>query len=154
MGNLQIIILLIYLAILLSPIIYTSFAFMSLAKKTGTEKPWLAFIPIAKIYLVSKIAQMSSWPMLLLLIIVPSFFLIYFPWAAPLTLVALISGLIFFIFTLIWEWKVFERVGCPGWWVLTFFIPIVGPIVYFVLLGIAAWGKNKKDICKEINHDS
>lgn len=48
--------------------IYLAFAFMTIAKKTNTEPAWLAWIPIANIYLMSKIAQKKWWPILLFLL--------------------------------------------------------------------------------------
>ena len=105
--------------------IYVALAYMTIAKKTKTDNGWLAFIPIANIYLLTQIAEISGWWTLLVLIA-------WIPILGGLALAALMIYL---------NWKVFERVGKPGWWALIALIPVVGSIIYLVLLGIAAWGK-------------
>jgi hypothetical protein len=109
--------------------IYGALAIMAIAKKTNTKPAWLAWIPIANIYLLSKMAGMHWWPILLLI-----------PFMIPI--VNVITGIILAIFVAIWYWKIFERVGKPGWWAIMLIIPIVGTIIFLVLLGIAAWGKS------------
>jgi len=107
--------------------IYTSWAYMSLARRTKTEPAWLAWIPIANYYLISKTAKMHWWPMLLLI-------------GNFIPFIGFITGIVFFVFVVVWNWKIMERVGRPGWWALTIFIfPI-----FLVLLGIAAWGNPGK----------
>ncbi len=113
--------------------IYSSFAYMSLAKKTKTEPIWLAWIPIVRYYLISKIAKMPWWPILFLI-----------GCAVPYPMIGLASMVAFSVFFVIWSWKIFERVGRPGWWALLMIIPVAGPIIFFVLIGIAAWGKAPK----------
>ena len=41
--------------------VYSSFALMTIAKKTNTQNPWLAWIPIANVYLMTQIAGVSGW---------------------------------------------------------------------------------------------
>lgn len=107
---------------------YSALAYMALAKKIGVDKPWLAWIPIANLYLMAKMAGMPTWPLWLLIgCLIPllnSFFIIALA-----------------VFGFIWIWKIFEKVGRPGWWVLLCLIPFVGSIIFLVLLGVAAWGK-------------
>ena len=40
---------------------YTAFALMTIAKKTKTANPWLAWIPVANLYLVTQIAKVSEF---------------------------------------------------------------------------------------------
>ena len=110
--------------------IYVSLAYMKIAERTNTANGWLAFIPIANLYLMSKIARMHWWPILLLIGILIPF-------------VGSIISIVFVIFGFIWGWKIFEAVGRPGWWVLWQIIPILGTIIFLILLGIAAWGKKE-----------
>lgn len=119
--------IIIYIAIY----IYTSLAYMKLAKKTNTEPAWLAWIPIANLYLHSKMAGMHWWPMLLLIGLV-------IPFVNFAVMIVLI------VFIVIWNWKIFEKVGRPGWWAIFMIVPFVGTIIFLVLLGIAAWGKSLK----------
>lgn len=114
----------IYLAIY----IYVALALMALAKKTQTQKAWLAFIPIANLYLMAKMAQMHWWPILLIIgFIIP--FLNF------------VLALVLTVYTVIWFWKIFTRVGRPGWWAIFSIIPFVN-VVFLVFLGIAAWGNS------------
>ena len=105
--------------------IYAALAYMALAKKIGTPNGWLAFIPVANTYLMSQMAGMPWWPMLLMIGFFIPFFQVFFIIA-------------FLVFSLIWAWKIFEKVGRPGWWVLIALVPFVGGIIELVLLGIAA----------------
>ena len=117
-----------FLILALAVYLYTAFAWMAIAKKTRTKPAWLAFIPIANLYLLSKIARMHWWPILLLI----GMFIPY------VNLAAIVA---FAVFMFIWNWKAFERVKRPGWWTLFAIIPVLGWIVFLVLLGVAAWGK-------------
>ncbi len=108
--------------------IYTSLAFMAIARKTKTEPAGLAWIPaVGPAIIASKIAEMHWWPILLLI----GF------WIPFLNIILMI---IFTVYFVIWMWKTFEAVGKPGWWAIFMIIPLLN-IVYLVLLGIAAWGK-------------
>jgi hypothetical protein len=109
--------------------VYSSLATMYLAKKIGTKNPWLAWIPVANLYLISQMAGMPWWPILFLIGC-------FIPGIGALFAIALL------VFFYIWFWKIFEKVGKPGWWILLLLIPAVGQIIYLVLLGVAAWGKN------------
>ncbi len=125
--------------------VYLSLAYSKLAKKTRTSPSWLAWVPFFRLYLISKMAKMHWWPMLLVIPILL---------AIPLFFISKIAALIFLtigifciiaggVLTIIWHWKIFERVGKPGWWVLLILIPYAGGIVFFVFLGIAAWSDKK-----------
>ncbi len=109
--------------------IYTSLALMKIAKKTGTEPEWLAWIPIANLYLLSKIAGMPWWPLLLIL-------------AGWIPVIGAFAILAFYVFVIIWLWKTFEAVGRPGWWAILSIIPIVN----LLLIGIAAWGSSQQTL--------
>ena len=110
--------------------LYTSFAYMAIAKKAKLKSPssGIAFIPIiGPAILSSKIAKMHWWPILLLIgIIIP-----FVNWLFMLA---------FTIFMIVWMWKTFEAIKKPGWWAILMIIPLVN-IIYLILLGVAAWSK-------------
>jgi hypothetical protein len=95
--------------------LFMAFALMAIAKKTNTPNGWLAFIPIANIYLMTQIAKLAWWWILLLFV----------------PFVNIFAGIY------IW-WKISENIGKPGWWSLLLLIPIVN----LVIIVIMAWGKD------------
>lgn len=110
--------------------VYSSLAYMKLAQRLNVKNGYLAWIPIANIYLITQLAGMKWWPMLLAIgLVIP--------------IINVFAAIALAVFSVIWHWKIFERMGKPGWWVLLLLIPIVGQIVFLVLLGVTAWGKNK-----------
>ncbi|MBU0957207.1 MAG: DUF805 domain-containing protein [Nanoarchaeota archaeon] len=109
--------------------IYLSLAFMKIGKKLKQSSPGLAWIPgIGPAIIAFRGAKMHWWPWLLLIGMIIPF-------------VNIVAGILFVIFNYIWLWKTFEAIGKPGWWPLIALIPLVGPIIYLILLGIAAWGE-------------
>lgn len=142
-----IIVLFVIIILIIALYVYSSWALMSIAKRAKVEPSWLAWIPFANLYLLSKIARMHWWPILL---IIPYFIGIFIgmlllrtmPVIGILFYVIGISCMIAFaVFCYIWWWKTLEAIGRPGWWILLNLIPLAGAIVFLVLLGIAAWGK-------------
>lgn len=116
---------LIVLLLALGIYIYTSLAYAKIGKKAKQKSPNVAWIPIIGKPLVALRAAKMSWIPLLLIL----GYLI-----APL---AAIFSLAFSVFVIIWNWKMMERIKRPGWWALFL---LISP-VYWVLLGVAAWGK-------------
>jgi len=103
--------------------IYFAFALMTIAKKLKVPNEWLAFIPIANIYLMTKMAKTSPWLTL-------SVLLVFIPF---------IGGLILTVVMLYLWYKIAEAIKRPGWWGIL----VVVPLVNIVILGIMAWGKEK-----------
>lgn len=138
------IILLIMLAI--AAYIYTSFAFMYIGRKIGVKYPEIAWVPlIGKPLMTSHIAKMHWWPILLLIAPVINPFLLLsdsLEYLIAITVIVFVASLVFTIYYYIWRWKMFDASGRPGAWILFLLIPFVGFIIYFVLLGITAWGKD------------
>ncbi len=158
--------------------VYTSLALMAIANKTKTEPAWLAWIPIGNMVLVAKIAMMHWWPVLLY---IPAF--IFMLIGVILGQIFYTAGIIFMalyylvivaisVFATIWYWKIFKRVGRPGWWsiastgigffggllmlipttatkVLGIIMTIGGMILMLVFIGIAAWGNAPVPIVKK-----
>jgi hypothetical protein len=92
--------------------IYMSLALQTIAVKTNTENPWLAWIPIANIILMLMVAKKPLWWLLLFFI----------------PLVNLVMGII------VWM-AVAEARGKPNWWGIMMIVPFVGLIVP----GYLAW---------------
>lgn len=84
---------------------YFAYSLQTIAEKTKTKDTWLAWIPIANLYLMAKIAKKPGWWIILFLI--------------P------IVGTIFM--AIIW-WEIAKTRNKPGWVGLLIVIPFVGLI--------------------------
>ncbi len=123
-GLIGFILAFIFFAVLILLILYfyVAFAWYTIGKKLGYKKSWLAWIPIANLFLLPILAK-KHWAWGWFILIPP----------------------IYFILAIIWIWLIFERRGFPGALslILLFSIlPIVGGIFFFaflVMLGIVAW---------------
>jgi hypothetical protein len=116
--------------------IYLSFAFMRISQKANISAPGLAWIPgFGPIIQAFRISGMHWWPWLLLM---TGFFGII-----PIVgIIIYILGIAtFFVFTIIWLWKMYEAVDKPGWWSLLGLIPFIGGLIALITIGIAAWSK-------------
>ena len=104
--------------------IYSAIALMGIAKKTGTPNRWLAFIPIANVYLVTQMAGVSAlWTLIIFAAIIPFF------------------GGFAVMAAMIWMfWQVAEKINFPGWTSLLLLVPLVN----LVMLGIWAWSSKEK----------
>lgn len=110
--------------------IYLSLAFTAIGKKANLSNPALAWIPgVGPLILSYQASKMHWWPWILLV-------LSFIPF------LGFVTGLVFTVYAMIWQWKLLETVGKPGWWVLLALIPGVGSLVYLILIGIAAWSSN------------
>jgi len=109
--------------------IYISCAFKAIAKRTGQRYANLAWLPgIGPLVITYRNSGMHWWPFVLLaLTVVP--------------LLGSIAGLIFSICFIVWSYKLFQSLGRPGWWAILIFVPVVN-LVWFILVGVAAWGQN------------
>lgn len=111
--------------------VYTSFAWMTIAKKVKYKRPWLAWIPIANIGMLLQLGKFHwAWTFLILIPILG--------WIA-LAVLAIIA-----------TWRVFEKRKYPGW--LSLIIPLgillprvsgIAMIAYLVIIGLVAW-KNRR----------
>jgi Zn-dependent protease len=101
--------------------IYSSWATMVIANKLNVPNGWLAFIPIANVYLMTQMADVPAWMTLLIL----------------LPIIPFLGGLAFMAIMIWWWWKICEKRGREGWWSLLMLIPIVN----LVILGMLAWSE-------------
>ena len=92
--------------------VYFALALSTIATKTNTENPWLAWIPIANVILMLNIAKKPIWWILLFLI----------------PLVNIIISII------VWM-EVAKARGKPDWWGILTIVPIVG----IAVPGYLAW---------------
>ena len=105
--------------------IYMSFAFMAIGRKAKLKSPGLAWIPgIGPALIAFQSSKMHWWPWLLII-------------GMFIPFLNIVCSILFAIFVVIWEWKMFEVLKRPGWWALLCLIPVVN----LVLFGIAAWDK-------------
>jgi len=92
--------------------VYMGLAVMTIATKTNTPNAWLAWIPIANLFLMLNVAGKPAWWFVLMLI----------------PLVNLV------IFIIVWM-AVAEARHKPGWWGILLIVPVVGLFVP----GYLAW---------------
>lgn len=92
--------------------VYTSLALQTIANKTNTQNAWLAWIPIANVFLMIQIAKKPIWWIILCLI--------------PLVNII--------ILIVIWM-GIAEARGKPSWWGILMIVPIANLIVP----GYLAW---------------
>ncbi len=92
--------------------IYMALALSTIATKTGTENPWLAWIPIANLVLMLNIAKKPIWWIALFLIPVVSIVIAIIVWMG-----------------------IAEARHKPNWWGILLIVPLVGLIVP----GYLAW---------------
>ena len=103
---------LVFVVIALAAYVYMALALSTIAKKTNTENPWLAWIPIVNIILMLNIAKKPLWWIILCLV--------------PFVNIV--------IFILVWM-GIAEARNKPNWWGILMIIPVVGAIVP----GYLAW---------------
>lgn len=110
--------------------VYMGFAFMAMGRKAKLKTPELAWIPFVGPQLIAfQTAKMHWWPWLLWGTLLIS-------WIPLLNLLYFAAVLVFSVYGVIWQWKMFEKMKRPGWWALLCLIPFVNLVFY----GIAAWG--------------
>jgi uncharacterized protein DUF5684 len=92
--------------------VYVSLALQTIANKTNTANAWLAWIPIANIFLMLSVAKKPMWWFLLFLV----------------PLVNIVFGVI------VWM-AIAEARGKPNWWGIL----VIVPVANLVVPGVLAW---------------
>ena len=100
--------------------VYMAWALMVIAQKTNTPNAWLAWIPIGNLYLMTQIAGVPWWTILVFLLLL-----------IPLLNLGVLAVYIW------WWWKIAEKRGMPGWYGVLAAIPLLN----LIFQGIIAWGK-------------
>ena len=93
--------------------VYLAIALMTIAKKTNTPDAWLAWIPIANIYLMTRIVGVS-------------------PWLTALAIILYSPVMVFLL------WKIAEVRQKPGWYGLSILVPPLDLVAW----GVIAWEEN------------
>jgi hypothetical protein len=107
------IIFLVFFVVLIVFYVYSAICLTFIAKKTGKEPAWLAWVPIGNVFLMCKIAGLSYWWILIIL-------------ASVIPIVGSLSIAAFFIF--LWYRIALAR-NKPGWLALLLIIPIANLVV-------------------------
>jgi hypothetical protein len=96
--------------------VYFAYTVMVLARRLGMSKPWLAWIPVANLYLIVKMAGKEWWWLFGFLIPIVNFFVAGYVWS-----------------------EIGERLGKPWWVGVLIIVPFIGFLVpgYLVLKGEA-----------------
>lgn len=104
--------LLVFCIFALAAYVYHSLALQTIAEKTNTENPWLAWIPIINIILMLNIARKPIWWIILFLIPLVNIVIIIIVWMA-----------------------IAEARNKPNWWGILLIVPVANIIVP----GYLAW---------------
>lgn len=115
--------------------IYSAICLQIIAKKTDTQYGWLAWIPIANIFLMCNIGGVSyKWLLPILLIFVP---------------VINVLGSLYSIFLTGYLWYMIAIArGKPGWIGILIFVPILGT---FIVPGYLAFSKKEEGMVQPPN---
>jgi len=119
------------LVFILSFYIYTSLCLQFIAKKTDTAPAWLAWIPVANIFLMCKIVSLSYWWISILLFA-------FLPYAGAFVSVG--------FFGFLW-YKIALARNKPGWIGILAVVPIANLVVY----GYLAFGGNGSASLKSVS---
>lgn len=92
--------------------VYVSLALQTIATKTNTANAWLAWIPIANIFLMLSIGKKPMWWFLLFLVPLLNIIMLIIVWMA-----------------------VAEARGKPSWWGILTIVPVAN----LVVPGVLAW---------------
>ena len=111
--------------------IYFALALMKMAEKAQVPNGWLAFIPIANLYIMTQIAGVPWWTMLVILL----------GWIPVVGYLAVLAVMLW------WWWKIAERMGREGWWGIV--IALI-PNVNLIMIGMLAWGEPAKQSAKSV----
>jgi len=103
--------------------VFVAIALMTIAIKTSTPLAWLAWIPLANIYLMTQIAGLSGWWTLAIL----------------LPIIPFIGQIALIVIMVWWWWKIAEKRGFPGWLGILTIIPLVN----LIIMGVLAWAEHK-----------
>ena len=104
--------LLFFLGFIAAAYVYMSLALQTIANKTSTANSWLAWIPIANLFLMLNVAKKPAWWFILFLIPLVGVVMLIIVWMA-----------------------IAEARGKPNWWGILMIVPLAN----FVVPGYLAW---------------
>lgn len=126
--------------------IYTSFAYMEIARKLKYKNPWLAWIPFARSAMILQLGGFPwGWVFLWSPVVLFPLMFLGIWWLAFASL--LFTGVIAFsVLCYISHWRFFEKRGYYGWLALTplagivlYYLSVFAGIAFLVILGFVAW---------------
>ena len=109
-----------FLVIFLAMYVYAALALQTIAKRLNNEKAWLAWIPIANIYLITQLVGIPGWWTLIV-------FAQIIPFVGALAFLGVMGWIL---------WLLAEKLNHPGWMGLLLLVPVVNLVVLWML----AWG--------------
>jgi hypothetical protein len=112
--------------------VYMAICIMFIAQKTGTKYPWLAWIPIANVFLMAMIAKKPWW---WALIIVLAYVIAWGAMNGNITWLGFLLYIVVLVFAILIWVPICQARSRPGWWVIFLLIPIVN----LVFIGILAF---------------
>lgn len=137
----------IFIILIIAVYIYYSLSWSNIAKKLKYKKHWLAWVPIAQLFLYPILAR-KKWYYGFILVVPVLFLLIVsifnYSW------IFFFLGIINIFFMTWWTWNIFERLKFPGYLSLIYvlliipFIDVIATIAYLIIIGFVAFSKNKK----------
>jgi hypothetical protein len=118
------------LVIALALYVYYALTYMTIARKLKTEPAWLAWVPIANIYLIWKMSQAPMWSLIVFIVGMLVGIIPFIGWILALAPMAM---------AVYWMWLIAERRKFPGWISLLLLVPVANLIVP----GVLAWVDRK-----------
>jgi hypothetical protein len=122
--------LIVFLIVVVALYVYSSFAWMTIAKKLNYKHPWLAWVPVANSAMILQLGGFHwAW-----------IFLLFIP---------ILGWIALFVLWIIATWRIFEKRKYPGALSLIIIascIPWVGflaTIAYLIVVGFVAWQDKK-----------
>ncbi len=122
--------------------VYYAYTWSLIARKLKYKKHWIAWIPIAQLFLLPILAK-KKWYLGFILVI-PLIFLLLLSFNNYAWLF-FVLGIINIFFTVWWAWIIFERRNYAGYLSLVYvlliipFIDILATIAYLVIIGLVAF---------------
>ena len=104
--------MLFFVGFIVAMYVYMSLALQTIADKTNTANSWLAWIPIANLFLMLSVAKKPMWWFILFLVPLANIVIAIMVWMA-----------------------VAEARGKPNWWGILMIVPVAN----FVVPGYLAW---------------
>ncbi|MGD0352078.1 MAG: hypothetical protein ABSB38_01050 [Dehalococcoidia bacterium] len=135
--------------------VWSALCLYIIAKKTGTPNPWLAWIPIANIYLMCKVAGKPGWWIVFFCITIvlaipmsiASVMVMFLAmgggeipaWFTPLVIATIVSGLISWVLLIIIWMAIAKARHKPSWLGILMIVPIAN----LVIPGVLAFSDNR-----------
>jgi hypothetical protein len=147
-GIMIIIFILVFLLIFVPIYVYSALALSKIAKRLKYSKPWLAWIPIANMWLFPAMAKMHWWPVLVFLIatlayLIFSLIIVFLSTTLPFlglsiffaSFVYTAMSILYAVYFTIWLYKICMFRHKPGWLAIIPGAIVVASEISTILLG-------------------